>query len=127
MGVMITRNLLAGKTTLDAIRGRRHNVFVCIPSGRKAAVVSEILPEERIYDLGWKTNLKRIFQQSLLRDASQQRRYGFVLVVPRQYLTSLVVTEIPTHGQKSIPRYFVGYGKINTAKLLARTRRTGTK
>lgn len=98
MGVVITRNLLAGKTTLDTLGARRRKVFVCMPGGSACKItVSEVLVEERLYSLGWKMNLRRMFQQPLFRDVN---RYGFLLVSLRVILISLMVSGILTYGRK---------------------------
>ncbi|KAJ7695058.1 DHHC palmitoyltransferase-domain-containing protein, partial [Mycena rosella] len=70
LGLWTIRDILRGMTTLDAIRSTRYPRYVYIPrnlSGDSAESVSSgnnvaaVLPGERLYDLGYRANLRDIF------------------------------------------------------------------
>lgn len=103
MAVVATRDVLRGQTTLDTVRLRRPTKsrqtgrFVCIPpsvevmSGRASGVdhrstdaltksdtplpIFAVLPGERVYDLGWRENLRRAMSAPLF--GGRETRYVF--------------------------------------------------
>ncbi|KIM90581.1 hypothetical protein PILCRDRAFT_812340 [Piloderma croceum F 1598] len=85
LAALITWNVLRGQTSLDTYRpsqrkanpGKPYDTLVCIPDQAVVAqsrlqpdtlTVSRVFPGERLYDLGWSRNLKRVACQSLFWD-----------------------------------------------------------
>jgi len=70
LALWILKDLVRGLTTLDGIQDRRQKKpprFVCIPSDTASRNVAAVLDEERLYDLGFWSNLRDVFDRPYQR------------------------------------------------------------
>ncbi|KAH9058921.1 DHHC palmitoyltransferase-domain-containing protein, partial [Lactarius deliciosus] len=73
MTVAVARDITRGLTTLDGIRvrvPRRGNPWNC-PGSRDSHLVHPVLTGERVYDLGWRENWRRLLKQPLFDNGTQ--------------------------------------------------------
>lgn len=95
MAILITRNILHGQTSLDTFTPTgRHDRLVRIPglaTGTGALTettdVAPLLPSERLYDLGWSSNLRQLASQQLLSSKNVHQKY---VLIPNIVYSSLL-------------------------------------
>lgn len=83
MATLITMNVIRGQTSLDTFKPKVHierlvripglQVHFTLPN--RATEVSALLPGERLYDLGWRQNLRLLTSQQLLSSQSIHKKW----------------------------------------------------
>lgn len=58
------------KTRQESERGDERTRYLCVPSA-EGRCIHEILPSDRLYDLGWKENIRAFLSQEVFPDLSR--------------------------------------------------------